>query len=114
MRLLVGIPVGLEKLSSRKSAEIRSRQEALRTIFLARLDIFYHANFGFLQKKASFSTASSRRLVRKVRVVLDIKWINFRGAVIHSNGAHSHRAPPEPSALGVPTPAAVAVRQSDE
>src|ERR1700719_1665734 len=47
-------PVAVEKLPSRKSAEIRSRQEALRTIFPPRLDILYHPNFGFLQKRRVF------------------------------------------------------------
>jgi len=46
--------VAVEKLSSRKTAEIRSRQEALRTISPPRLDIFYHPNFGFLRKKRVF------------------------------------------------------------
>src|ERR1700745_3062291 len=50
--------VAVEKLSSRKTAEIRSRQEVLRTISPPRLDIFYHPNFGFLRKKRVFSTAT--------------------------------------------------------
>jgi hypothetical protein len=46
--------VAVEKLSFRKSAEIRSRQEALRTIFPLLLDIFYHPNFGFFLKRRVF------------------------------------------------------------
>ena len=38
------IPVAVEKLTSSKSAEIRSRQDALQTIFSGRLDIFYPSN----------------------------------------------------------------------
>jgi len=40
-RKLVRTPVAVEKLASQKSAEIESRQDALQTIFSARLDIFY-------------------------------------------------------------------------
>jgi hypothetical protein len=45
MRWLTKTGVGVEKLSSRKSAEIRTRQDALQTTFSARLDIFYPPNF---------------------------------------------------------------------
>ena len=53
-RLLVIRRVGVEKLSSLKSAEFRSRQEALRTIFPSLLDIFYHPIFDFFQKNRLF------------------------------------------------------------
>jgi hypothetical protein len=46
--------VGVEKLALHEFAEIASRQEALGTIFRSLLDIFYHPNFGFLQKKRVF------------------------------------------------------------
>jgi hypothetical protein len=46
--------VAVEKLAQQEFAEIASRQEALRTIFSARLDIFYHPNFGFVQKNRLF------------------------------------------------------------
>jgi hypothetical protein len=48
--------VAVEKLSSRKSSEIASRQEDLQTIFRHRLDIFYYPNFGFLQKSEFFNS----------------------------------------------------------
>ena len=35
----------VEKLTSQKSAEIRSRQDALQTTFSDRLDVFYPPNF---------------------------------------------------------------------
>jgi len=50
-------PVAVEKLAHSEFARIGSRQEALQTIFPSLLDIFYHLNFGFLEK-ASFSTAT--------------------------------------------------------
>jgi hypothetical protein len=34
-------PVAVEKLASKKSAKIKTRQEALQTIFFDHLDIFY-------------------------------------------------------------------------
>jgi hypothetical protein len=37
--VITGVPV--EKLASEKSAKIKTRQEALRTIFFDDLDIFY-------------------------------------------------------------------------
>jgi hypothetical protein len=37
----VVIPVAVEKLASEKSAKIKTRQEALQTIFFDHLDIFY-------------------------------------------------------------------------
>jgi hypothetical protein len=54
LRLLVRRGVGVEKLAQREFAEIASRQEALQTIFPSLLDIFYHPNFGFLQKRRVF------------------------------------------------------------
>jgi hypothetical protein len=48
------IPVAVEKLAQREFSEIASRQEALGTIFRSLLDIFYHPDFGFLQKKRVF------------------------------------------------------------
>jgi hypothetical protein len=50
--LLTGVAV--EKLALYEFAEIASRQEPLGMIFRSRLDIFYHANFGFLQKRRVF------------------------------------------------------------
>jgi hypothetical protein len=50
--------VAVEKLLSAKFAKIKSRQDALQTIFSSRLDIFYPPNFGCLGLKASFSTAT--------------------------------------------------------
>jgi hypothetical protein len=41
VRLLVMMPVAVEKLASEKSAKIKTRQEALQTIFFDDLDIFY-------------------------------------------------------------------------
>jgi hypothetical protein len=53
-RLALINPVPVEKLALRKFAEITSREEALQTIFPPPLDIFYHPNFGFLQKRRVF------------------------------------------------------------
>jgi hypothetical protein len=41
VRLVVVRPVAVEKLASEKSAKIKTRQEALQTIFFDDLDIFY-------------------------------------------------------------------------
>jgi hypothetical protein len=46
--------VAVEKLALHELAKIASRQEALGTIFRSLLDIFYHPNFGFLEKKRVF------------------------------------------------------------
>src|ERR1700751_4803697 len=54
MRLLVIIPVGVEKLAHSEFAKIGSRQEALQTIFPSRLDIFYHPIFDLFQKNRLF------------------------------------------------------------
>jgi hypothetical protein len=47
-------PVAVEKLAHFDFAKTASRQEALQTISPPRLDIFYHPNFGFLQKNRLF------------------------------------------------------------
>jgi hypothetical protein len=54
LRLMVIIPVGVEKLARHEFAEIASRQEALQTIFPSLLDIFYHPIFDFFHKKRLF------------------------------------------------------------
>ena len=54
VRLLVITPVAVEKLTSKKSAKIKTRQEALQTIFLSRLDIFSLPIFECFQKKGLF------------------------------------------------------------
>jgi hypothetical protein len=46
-RLVVIIPVPVEKLAHSEFTKIGSRQEALRTIFPPLLNIFYHPNVGF-------------------------------------------------------------------
>jgi hypothetical protein len=51
LRLLVIIPVAVEKLGSQKSAKIRTRQEALQTIFFDHLDIFYPRILTCFKKK---------------------------------------------------------------
>jgi len=51
---MVIIPVAVEKLAHSEFAKIGSRQEALQTIFLSLLDIFYHPIFDFFQKKRLF------------------------------------------------------------
>jgi hypothetical protein len=51
---MLGNPVAVEKLAQREFSEIASRQEALETIFRSLLDIFYHPDFGSLQKKRVF------------------------------------------------------------
>jgi hypothetical protein len=54
MRLLVRMPVAVEKLASEKSAKIKMRQEALQTIFFNDLDIFYPRISTYLGKKGVF------------------------------------------------------------
>jgi hypothetical protein len=54
MRLLVVIPVAVEKLACQKSTQIRTRQEALQTIFLDHLDIFYPRILTCFKKKGVF------------------------------------------------------------
>jgi len=46
--------VAVEKLTSRESAEIRSRQDALQTIFSGRLDIFYLPNLSLISEILEF------------------------------------------------------------
>jgi len=48
--------VAVEKLLPAKFAKIKSRQDALQSIFSGRLDILYPTNFGWLARKTSFST----------------------------------------------------------
>jgi hypothetical protein len=55
---LVQTPVAVEKLLLSKSTKIKTRQEALQSIFSGRLDIFYPPNFGELRRRVSFSTAT--------------------------------------------------------
>jgi hypothetical protein len=50
--------VAVEKLLLSKSTKIKSRQEALGSIFSGRLDIFHPPNFGQSGWKESFSTAT--------------------------------------------------------
>jgi hypothetical protein len=47
------IPVA-DDIAKREFSEIASRQEPLQTIFLSRLDIFYHPIFDFLKKNRLF------------------------------------------------------------
>jgi hypothetical protein len=54
VRLLVVIPVAVEKLAPEKSTKIRTRQEAPQTIFSGRLDIFHLPISGHLKKKGVF------------------------------------------------------------
>jgi hypothetical protein len=46
--------VAVEKLASKKSAKIKTRQEAPQTIFSSRLDIFSLSIFGYFEKKGLF------------------------------------------------------------
>ena len=46
--------MAVEKLARSEFAKIRSRQEALQTIYLNLLDIFYHPIFDFFQKRRLF------------------------------------------------------------
>jgi len=46
--------VAVEKLLPAKFAKIKSRQDALQTIFSDRLDIFYPPNFGWLGREKKF------------------------------------------------------------
>jgi hypothetical protein len=54
MRLLVIMPVAVEKLAPEKSAKIKPRQEALQTIFFDHLDISYPGISTCLRKKGGF------------------------------------------------------------
>jgi hypothetical protein len=54
MRLLVVRPVAVEKLAPERSAKIKTRQEALQTIFFDHLDIFYPGISTCLRKKGVF------------------------------------------------------------
>jgi hypothetical protein len=47
-------PVAVEKPASVKSAKIKTRQEALQTIFFDHLDIFYRGISTCLRKKGVF------------------------------------------------------------
>ena len=47
-------PVAVEKLASKKSAKIKTRQGAPQTIFSSRLDIFSLSIFGYFEKKGLF------------------------------------------------------------
>ena len=53
---IVDTGVGVEKLLPAKLAKLKSRQDALQTIFSARLDIFCPPDFGCLGREGSFST----------------------------------------------------------
>jgi hypothetical protein len=50
------IPVAVEKLAHSEFEKIGSRQEALQTIFLSLLDIFYRPIFDFFQKNKFFNS----------------------------------------------------------
>jgi hypothetical protein len=54
VRLLVIIPVAVEKLASEKSEKMRTRQEALQAIFFDHLDIFYPTILSCFRKKGVF------------------------------------------------------------
>jgi hypothetical protein len=64
-RLLVIMLVAVEKLASEKSAKIKTRQEALQTIFFDDLDIFYpristgFSKKGVFQQPSLFPTVNS-------------------------------------------------------
>jgi hypothetical protein len=49
-------PVAVEKLASEKSAKIKTRQEALQTIFFDHLDIFYPRISSVLGKREFFNS----------------------------------------------------------
>jgi hypothetical protein len=53
---MVGRGVAVEKLAHSEFAKIGSRQEALQTIFLNLLDIFYRPIFDFFQKTEFFNS----------------------------------------------------------
>jgi hypothetical protein len=65
VRLLVMMPVAVEKLAPEKSAKIKTRQEALQSIFFDHLDIFYPGISTSLRKKGSFQ--QSRLLSTSIR-----------------------------------------------
>jgi hypothetical protein len=46
--------VAVEKLAHSEFAKIKTRQQALQTIFSGLLDIFYHPVFDFFQKNRLF------------------------------------------------------------
>jgi hypothetical protein len=55
---VVIIPVAVEKLAPEKSAKIKTRQEALQTIFFDDLDIFYPRISTCFGKKGVFQQSS--------------------------------------------------------
>jgi hypothetical protein len=67
VRLLVISGVAVEKLASKKSTKIKTRQEAPQTIFPDRLNIFYLSisagfeNKGLFQQSQGFITQYKRR-----------------------------------------------------
>jgi hypothetical protein len=68
-RLLVITPVTVEKLASEKSTEIRTRQEALQTIFFNHLDIFYPTSLTTFSKKGVFQQP------RLFSTAIGLQWI---------------------------------------
>jgi hypothetical protein len=66
---VVGRGVPVEKLAHSEFAKIGSRLEAIQTIFLSILDIFYHPNFGFFLKTRVFQQPPPVR-----NTYLEIRW----------------------------------------
>jgi hypothetical protein len=61
--------VPVEKLASEKSAKIKTRQEALQTIFFDDLDIFYPRISTYLGEREFFNShPCSRQLSEEVRL----------------------------------------------
>jgi hypothetical protein len=64
--------VAVEKLPPEKFAEIKSRQDALQTIFSGRLDIFYPPILGILKGKRVFQQPQAITLIDPVVSVIAI------------------------------------------
>ena len=60
--------MAIEKLAHSELAKIGSRQEALQTIFLDLLDIFYPPIFGFVQKNRLFQQPQALSQLTEVTV----------------------------------------------
>jgi hypothetical protein len=83
VRLLVIMPVPVEKLASEKSAKIKMRQEALQTIFFDDLDIFY-PRISTIWGKGSFSTATPVINISNEVGLVKVVLISFFGQFAHT------------------------------
>ena len=80
------ISVAVEKLARSEFAKIRSRQEALQTIYLNLLDIFYHPIFVFFQKRRLFQQPPLfSTVIWKLASFRLARWSQWVDATLDSN-----------------------------